>query len=152
MAKKKHDDEASDSSSSNSSSSDSSASDSSASDSSSKKSKKKGKKVKTAKKGKKDKKSKKSKSGTRGPKGPQWTKWKEPFQPNSILQKTYSMAAKKGGIKDKDLVKFIKKAGGTPAFITRCLRKGENRGWTWDVDDAHGRLRITNAKLHKSKS
>ena len=114
------------------------------------------KRDKKTKKGKvKDKKSKSSKSKSknktskRGPRGAQWMTWDIPFQESSILGQTFQMASKKGGVKVKDLSKFVKKHDGTPAFVIRLLKRGHNRGWTWEADDSHDKLRIMNAKLDK---
>jgi hypothetical protein len=174
--KKKEKEEASDASASASeaSSSDASASKASSSDASSKKSKKskhkskKEKKVKEKtdkkskksskpdKKEKKDKKSdkkssKSSKSSKRGPRGVQWLNWKIPYQENSCIGQAFMLASKKGGVDLKKLEKSIKGWKGTPAFMLRKLRKGHSKGFKWDVDDSHGRLRILNTKLaHKN--
>ena len=130
------------------------------------KKKKKHKKEKKVKKGKKDKKKKKDKpekekkekkekkgkSGKkRGPKGAQWMTWKIPYQDESILGQAFKQAAVKGGVDLKKLKKFIEKAGGNPVFIIRGLRKGHSKGWKWDVDDSHGRLRVSNYKVGDKK-
>lgn len=150
---KKHDEEE------DASASDSSASDSS--DSSDKKDKKKvkdkkkdkkHKKEKKEKKSKKEKKEKKSKGGKRGPKGAQWLTWRgNPYQPGSILHEAFKEASQKGGISLEKLSKHIKKQGGTPVILIRKLRTCHSKGWTWEADDAHGRLRLTNLKLTDKK-
>jgi hypothetical protein len=130
---------------------DSSASASSSSSDVSEKKSKKPKKEKAEKSSKKDKSKKKDKkeSKKRGPRGAQWMTWKIPFQESSVLGQSFQQAAHKGGVELKKLEKEIKKAGGTPAFIIRLLKRGHNRGWKWDVDDSHGRLRVLNSKLDK---
>lgn len=110
---------------------------------------KKDKKVKS-KKDKKDKKDKKSKSSKRGPRGSQWMTWDIPFQEKSLLGQSFKLASKKGGIKEKELLKLIKKAkSNNPAFIMRLLKRGHNRGWKWEVDDSHDKLRLLSPKLDK---
>ncbi len=104
------------------------------------------KKVKDKKKPEKEKKSSK-----RGPRGAQWMTWKIPYQESSILGGSFMLAAKKGGVKEKELVKYIKKQGGNPVFIIRCLKKGHSKGWKWETDDSHDRLRITNYKVGDKK-
>lgn len=107
---------------------------------------KKDKKVKS----KKDKKDKKSKSSKRGPRGSQWMTWDIPFQEKSLLGQSFKLASKKGGIKEKELLKLIKKAkSNNPAFIMRLLKRGHNRGWKWEVDDSHDKLRLLSPKLDK---
>ena len=116
------------------------------------KEKKKSKPEKKDKGEKKEKKEKKSsKSTKRGPRGAQWVNWKIPYQETSILGQSFQLASKKGGVDLKKLEKQIKTWKGTPAFILRKLRKGHSKGFKWDVDDAHGRLRITGCKLVNKK-
>jgi hypothetical protein len=143
---------------SDASASEASNSDESSSDSSSKKSKHKEKKVKTKSKDKKkDKKDKKKdkksskKSSKPGPRGAQWLNWKIPYQEGSALGQSFNLAAKKGGIDNKKLEKAIKKMKATPSFIISRLKKGHSKGFKWDVDDSHGRLRITGCKIVDKK-
>jgi|SRR5580698_8488549 hypothetical protein len=107
-------------------------------------------KKKSKKPDKKDKKDKK-KSSKRGPRGAQWLSWKIPYQESSILGQSFQLASKKGGVDLKKLEKQIKGWKGTPAFILRKLKKGHSKGFKWDVDDSHGRLRITGCKLVDKK-
>jgi hypothetical protein len=107
-------------------------------------------KKKSKKPDKKEKKDKK-KNGKRGPRGAQWLSWKIPYQESSILGQSFQLASKKGGVDLKKLEKAIKGWKGTPAFILRKLKKGHSKGFKWDVDDAHGRLRITGTKLVDKK-
>ena len=150
MAHKKKDEDpsASDASASDASSSD--ASNSSDSSDVKGKTKKKSKEKKVTKKEKKRKDKKEKKDGKRGPKSAQWKEWKEPYQPGSILNKAYQEASKKGGIEEKKLIKLITKWDGSPAFHLRILKRGQSKGFKWEVDDANGRLRILNVKKTKA--
>lgn len=90
------------------------------------------------------KKEKKEKHGKRGPKGPQSSSWSMPYQPSSTLHKAFVLCTKKGGIKLKELIKAIKKFGGTPAWVITQLKLGHSLGWVWEVDDSNERLRVLN--------
>ena len=87
----------------------------------------------------------------RGPKGVQWTKWRIPYQENSTSGELFFLAIRKHGVKLKELKQVCKKTGADPVVMLKALRSGRCRGWMWNVDDAHNRIRITNHHISSKK-
>lgn len=92
----------------------------------------------------------KKKHKKRGPKGVQWKGWKIPYQDSCTMGQLFIMCMKKGGMKRRDFIKFAEKRG---AHVTRTLRNmlsGHSRGWIWDSDDSHNRIRVSNPRIANS--
>jgi hypothetical protein len=83
----------------------------------------------------------------RGPKGAQWKSWKIPYQDSCTMGKVFLLAMKKGGIKLAQAIKIFKESGGDPTRGVRCLKSGHCRGWLWDSDDSHNRIRVSNVRI-----